>query len=115
MGLPDLSVISQTYDLALWTIRHVERFPRTHRHGLGSRLENTLHNLLNQLLAAKYRHDKLPFLDEANLLAEQLRYQLRFARELRLLAVNSHQQACEALDRIGREIGGWRRQVKARS
>ena len=111
----ELSVISETYDLALWSLRHIERFPRAHRFGLGARLEATLHLLLNLLIAAKYRHDKLPTLDEANLVVEQLRYQLRFARELRLLSIDSHHHACERTDRIGRELGGWRRQIKART
>ena len=78
-------------------------------------VETTLHSLLNSLIAAKYRHDKLATLEEANLLIEQLRYQLRFARELRLISIDSHHHACERTDRIGRELGGWRRQVKTRS
>jgi hypothetical protein len=115
VNAPELSIITHAFELSLWTIRHIERFPRVHRFGLGARLETTLHSLLNQLLAAKYRQEKLGLLDEANLLLEQLRYQFRFARELRLLAIDSHHHACERVDRIGRELGGWRRQVRART
>jgi hypothetical protein len=34
----ELKVIDQTYELLLWTHRHVERFPRHSKFTVGSRL-----------------------------------------------------------------------------
>ncbi|MGV2338118.1 MAG UNVERIFIED_CONTAM: hypothetical protein LVR18_29920 [Planctomycetaceae bacterium] len=50
----ELAVISQTHDLLVWTLRHTARFPRSHRFGLGERVETKLHTLMELLLAAKY-------------------------------------------------------------
>ena len=56
MKKPDeLSVISQTYDLALWTVNHTSRFPRQHRHVLGDRIERHLYDVLESLIEAKCR------------------------------------------------------------
>ena len=46
----DLQVIATTYDLVLWTCRHLARFPRSFRFTLGDRLERRLYDILDQLL-----------------------------------------------------------------
>jgi len=50
----ELTVITKTYDLILWTCNHVSRFPRNHRFGLGERIERGLYELLETLIRAKY-------------------------------------------------------------
>jgi hypothetical protein len=32
-------VIEKTQELLVWSLKHIEKFPRTHRYGLGLRLE----------------------------------------------------------------------------
>jgi hypothetical protein len=41
-GAGELEIILRTYQLVLWTCRHVARFPRCHRIPLGDRLEQRL-------------------------------------------------------------------------
>ena len=38
----ELTVITKTYDLIVWTVNHTSRFPRNHRHVLGLRIEQHL-------------------------------------------------------------------------
>jgi len=38
----ELKVISDFYDLMLWTIQHCEKFPRHHRYSLGISIEPVL-------------------------------------------------------------------------
>jgi hypothetical protein len=106
----ELSVIAHLYDLVIWTAGRLEKFPRSHRFGVGRRIEEKLFDLLDLLLDAKYAHHKADILRQAALLVEQLRFLFRVSKDLHILAVNSHHHACERLDEIGREIGGWRRQ-----
>jgi hypothetical protein len=47
----ELVVITKTYDLILWSCQHTSRFPRQHRFVLGERLERTLYDLLETLIA----------------------------------------------------------------
>jgi hypothetical protein len=54
----ELIVITKTYDLILWSCNHTSRFPRNHRFVLGERIERTLYNLLEALIAAKYTRNR---------------------------------------------------------
>ncbi len=42
----ELTLITKTYDLILWSCQHTSRFPRNHRFVLGGRIERNLYELL---------------------------------------------------------------------
>ena len=86
----ELMVITKTYDLVLWSCNHTSKFPRNHRFVLGDRIERTLYDLLETLIQAKYSRDRKPFLDDANLKLEVLRFQVRLAKDLQCLRANSY-------------------------
>jgi hypothetical protein len=110
----ELTVITHTYDLLIWTLGHTGKFPRNHRYGLGRRIEDKLHDLLDSLVEAKFSGDKSEVLRQAGLRVEELRLLYRAAKDLRGLPRNSHRHATERLQEIGRQLGGWRRQVEGR-
>ena len=114
-AVPELAVIQATYDLLLWVSARVARFPRSHRHGLGARLENKLWELLDLLVEAKVTHLKLPLLQAAATRVEQARLILRLACDLGLLAASSHHDAWLNFDGVARQIGGWRRHAARRA
>ena len=103
----ELIVITKTYDLILWSCNHTSRFPRNHRLVLGERIERNLYNLLETLIAAKYTKNRQRLLEEANL--EVLRFQMRLAKDLQCLKVESYAFAAKSIDEIGRLVGGWLR------
>lgn len=103
----ELTVITKTYDLLLWTCNHTSRFPRSHRHVLGEKLEQLLLDILDLLIASRYRRERSALLQEANLLLEQVRYRLRLARDLKCLEVASYGFGTRSVDEIGRLVGGW--------
>jgi hypothetical protein len=105
----ELVVITKTYDLILWTCNHVGRFPRNHRFGLGGRIESSLYQLLERLIAAKYTRARKELLERANLDLEILRFQMRLAKDLQCLRTSSYGFAAKAIDEIGRLVGGWMR------
>lgn len=103
----ELIVITKTYDLILWSCNHTSRFPRNHRFVLGERIERNLYDLLETLIQAQYTRDRQTFLVQANLRLEILRFQMRLAKDLQCLKTNSYAFAAQALDEIGKLIGGW--------
>ena len=105
----ELIVITKTYDLILWSCNHTSRFPRNHRFVLGERIERNLYNLLETLIAAKYTKNRQRLLEQANLNLEILRFQMRLAKDLQCLKVESYAFAAKSIDEIGRLIGGWLR------
>ena len=109
----ELVVITKTYDLILWSCNHTGRFPRQHRFVLGERLERTLYDLLETLIQAKYSRERKPFLTEANLKLEILRFQVRLAKDLQCLQLKSYAFASKQIDEIGKLVGGWLRSGKS--
>jgi hypothetical protein len=102
----ELTVITKMYDLILWSCNHTSRFPRSHRFVLG---ERNLSNLLETLIAAKYTKNRQRILEDANLALEVLRFQMRLAKDLQCLKVESYAFAAKAIDEIGWLVGGWLR------
>lgn len=103
----ELVVITKTYDLILWSCNHTGKFPRNHRFVLGERIERKLYDLLETLIEAKYSRVRLSLLQRANLQLEILRFQMRLAKDLQCLKVDSYGFATKAIDDIGKLIGGW--------
>jgi hypothetical protein len=86
----ELVVITKTYDLILWSCNHTGKFPRNHRFVLGERIERSLYDLLETLIRAKYTRQRQELLEKANLLLEILRFQMRLAKDLQCLKVESY-------------------------
>src|SRR6516165_7336135 len=98
----ELVVLTKTYDLILWSCHHTGKFPRNHRFVLGERIERNLYDLLETLIKAKYTRQRQPLLEQANLLLEILRFQMRRAEDLQCLKVESGGLAARAMDEIGK-------------
>ena len=105
----ELIVITKTYDLILWSCQHTSRFPRNHRFVLGDRIERNLYDLLESLIRARYTKQRREFLEKANLTLEFLRFQMRLAKDLQCLKVESYGFAAKSIDEIGKLVGGWLR------
>ena len=103
----ELKVIADFYDFMLWLVKHIEKFPRHHRYSLGNAIENRLDVVLGQLLRAKYAKEKSRFLGEVNTELDILRFQLRLAKDLKVLPLTSHGYATKMLIDIGAQIGAW--------
>src|SRR3954451_19661243 len=86
----EMLVITRTYDLILWSCHHTSRFPRNHRFVLGERIERNLYGLLETLIAARYTRNRQRLLEDANLSLEILRFQMRLAKDLQCLKVESY-------------------------
>lgn len=110
----DLPILTKTYDLVMWTLNHTAKFPRSHRYSLGTRMEQRLYSLFEDLIEAKYTRQKSEILRRAALRLEQIRYQFRMAKDLRLLPLKSHHHAVLLIDDIGRQLGGWRKGAAVR-
>src|SRR5262249_10001005 len=104
----ELVVITKTYDLILWSCHHTSKFPRNHRFVLGERIERNLYDLLEFLIKAKYSKQRQPLLEHANLLLEILRFQMRLAKDLQCLKVESYGFAAKAIDEIVKQdVSPW--------
>jgi len=106
----EVSAITKTYDLIMWSIPHITKFPRSHRFVLGELIERNLYSILEDLIDAKYSKEKLLILRKTNIKLEKLRYQIRIAKDFKILPLNSYEFAAKSILDIGKEIGGWIKQ-----
>ncbi len=108
---PELIVIEKAHELLVWTLNHIAKFPRSHRYGIGLRLEERVTPVLELLLRAKYTRDRLPLLQQANLELELLRFQYRAVKDLKCLSVESYGSAARFANEVGQLFGGWIKQT----
>jgi hypothetical protein len=111
---PAAVVVQRAYDLTLWLVRKVEKFPRSFRFSVGDRVIARGLDLLETLVEAAYTADRRALLERANRAVSGLRYLLRLAVDLKLLSADSHEFASGRLEEIGRMVGGWRRAASQR-
>ena len=112
MKTTNVSLIDRAYEFVKWFLNHLAKFPRSHRYGLGQRIENRLYGVLEGLVEAQYapaqrKRDKLM---RVNVDLEILRMLTRLAHELTLLPHKSHEYAAGEMNEIGKMVGGWLRQ-----
>jgi len=107
MAEEELSVITKSYDLILWSLPHISKFPRDRRFVLGERMENCLFEVLDHLIEAKYKREKGPVLSRINVLLQRLRFQFRLCKDLKIMNLKSYEFAIRCIEQIGQELGGW--------
>jgi four helix bundle protein len=103
----DAVVIQKTYDLLLWIIPQIEKFPRSYRFLLGDRIETKLLEIQDNLIEAYYTKQKGEYLKNANLKCEQVRLLIRLCKDLSIMGIDKYRNVSEKIDEIGKMIGGW--------
>ena len=112
---PDVPpVISKLYDLILWLMQQIPKFPRSHRFVLGDRIERGILDVLDLLIEAAYTRNKADLLNRANLQLEKVRYLIRLSKDLDLLSLRQYRYVAEHIDEVGRTVGGWLHQQERR-
>jgi hypothetical protein len=111
----ELKVISDFYELTHYLVGRNAKFPRHHRYSLGTDLEHRLQAVLALLVRARYANPggKGELLAAVNIELEVLRFQLRLAKDLTALPLSSHGHAIEQVARVGAQVGGWLKSVRA--
>jgi hypothetical protein len=62
LGPSSPAAVTKAYDIVLWLVGHVGKFPRSHRFVLGERIETAMLDVLLLLVEAAYERDKIPLL-----------------------------------------------------
>lgn len=105
-------IITKAYDLALYLIPQVAKFPKQQRYTLGERLESMTLDLLSLLVEARYTRDKGLLLRKANLLLEKIRYSVRLCKDLKIMNLHLYEVLSKRIHEIGTQLGGWIKQAK---
>jgi hypothetical protein len=103
------NVLTKTYQLLVYLIPLVEKFPRSQKFVLGDRIEAKALDILELLVAAYYgkREGKLALLEKTNLQLENLRFLIRLSHDFQFLSHQKYGAVSERVNEIGKMIGGW--------
>jgi hypothetical protein len=99
--------VQACHDLLLWIIPHLDKFPRSRRFTLGVQIENSLLNVLENLVDAAYSQQKQNALRQANRQLEINRHLWRLAYELQVIPIKSYEHGIKLMNDVGRQVGGW--------
>lgn len=111
----ELPIIQKMYDLILWFVPRLNKFPRDFKFMLGDRIQSQMMRVLEGLIRARFRREKLEMLAGLNTDLEVLRHQIRLCRDFKLLDDRRFEHVCRAVNEIGENLGGWMRQQRSRA
>jgi len=102
-------------ELAVHLEHSVRRFPRYHKYTLGTELRQTAQRLCRWVARANNAGADARYaaLDQLVLAVDEMKTLLTLAQELQVFAnFNEFAQATELVVALGKQSGGWRRQVR---
>jgi hypothetical protein len=99
-------------DLMTWLVQRTEKFPRSQRFILASRLLDTAFACHAELIRARKVRGaaRAQALLEADILLEALRLQLRLAHELHCISLRQYEHGAGLINEVGRMLGSWRKE-----
>jgi hypothetical protein len=100
------NVLTRTDDFIKWFLPKIEKFPRNYKFLFGDRLVEIQFDVLENLIEAYYRKEKIANLRAANIGVEKLLHLLQISTEMRLLSFDQLEYATRSLNQIGSMIGG---------
>jgi hypothetical protein len=103
----DMVIISKTYDFILDITERVRKFPREYKFVLGERILENIYNILDEMIMAVYQKDKINLLKKINIRIEQLRFQIRLAKDYKIITIKQYEYVSGNLNEIGKMTGGW--------
>lgn len=108
MGEKD-NVVAKTYDLLLYIVPQLAKYPKAQRYLLADRIQTKLMDILEQLIKAYYTRGsmKKSILYELNVQLEQLRYLIRLSKDLKCLDLRRYEFIQSKINEIGQQIGAW--------
>lgn len=107
----EAKVLLDMYQRVQSVLPVIGRFPRSHRFTIGQRLEERLLDTLEALERARYGLDRKDALAEADARLRHSATLLRLACDVRFLSQGQYGDLSQRVVEVGRQIGGWRKQV----
>lgn len=108
MHTQNIPVIEKSYQLLLYLIPVLQKFPRGQKYLLADRIEEKLLDVLEDLLEA-YQNPQLrkEKLGAANRNLEKMRYLVRLCYDLDFMDIKRYEYISLHINEIGKMIGGW--------
>lgn len=102
-------LFSRTYDLLLWLLPQVTKFPKAHRFGLAERITRRALDFHETILAGVLARgaEQRTYQQRADAQLAQLRQLLRLSNDLNCLSMSQYEHSARLVTEVGRLLGGW--------
>ncbi len=90
-----------------WILDTVEKFPKSVRFTLSSRIANISLDILERIIEAIYRKKRLHILYDINLYIEKLRILFRISMARKYISIRQYEYIISQLNETGKMTGGW--------
>lgn len=109
----DIPIFKKAYDLYKLFYQYRTLVPKQDRYAIWQTSEKALLEILEGLLTASrlHRREKLPILGKVSLKLNLLRVFVRLTKEVKAIDMKKYVVLEEAVDEIGRMLGGWIRSL----
>ncbi|MEK7617244.1 MAG: diversity-generating retroelement protein Avd [Patescibacteria group bacterium] len=107
-------MFTKLYDLYKLFSQYLSSFPKSKKHTLGQKIDQTIIDIIELVITAGYlpREQKLPSLQKVSIKLDLLKIFIRLANETKCIDNNKYQQILSLTLEIGRMLGGWIKTVK---
>lgn len=107
MHYQELKIITKTYDLYLNFYLEIKSWPKPERYNLGSRCENIILDILENLISASKIRKKLKILQKCNIKIALLSKMIRLGKDIKIITPRKYIFLETKILEIGRMLGGW--------
>lgn len=110
----DIPIFQKIYDFYTLLYEYLKLFPKKNRYSLGQKIDTLTLTIFEQVIAAGMtsQDKKLATLERAIVSLDLLKILIRLAKDVRALDNKKYLQLEQALQEIGRMLGGWRKSLK---
>jgi len=107
----DYPVFVKWSDATDWILDTIEKFPKSVRFTISSRIGNLTLDIMEGIIEAIYTKNRAYILERINLYIEKLRVIFRISFKRRYISKNQYEYVSTMLNETGKMIGGWKKAV----
>ena len=105
----DFPIFVKWSDSTDWILDAVEKFPKSVRFTVSSRIGNITLDVMEGIIEAIYTKDRAYILKKINLYIEKLRVMFRISFKRSYISKRQYEHISVMLNETGKMIGGWRK------
>ncbi len=102
-------VFVKWFEAVDWILNSVEKFPKSVRFTISSRITNISLDVMERIIEAIYSKNRVHILDQINLDLEKLRVMFRICHRRKYISVKQYEYIGEIVTETGKMIGGWKK------
>jgi len=105
--LKDLKILEKQYEFIEWAYPLVNKFPQKQRFVLGQQMQNSMLNILTNIISANHEKNKYITLKQTSVELDKFRYLFRLAHKFAFMSNKQYEFGSVQINEIGRMLGGW--------